>query len=110
MSFRLKPSTPIGNQLARIVADELHKATREMAEASPGGASSHAARTHVKKSRAVLRMLRKPLGDDYARLNEGARPAAHQLSAMRDADAIAITMDSLWRRYHDVITPAAFRR
>jgi len=110
MSFRLKPSKPIGNQLARIVAGELRMATQEMAERAPGEASIHEARTHVKKIRAVLRMLRKPLGNDYARLNECARSAAHQLSAIRDADAIATTMDSLWRRYHDVITPAAFRR
>ena len=110
MSFRLKPSKPIGNQLARIVAGELRQATQEMAERSPGETSIHEARTHVKKIRAVLRMLRKPLGNDYARLNECARSAAHQLSAIRDADAIATTMDSLWRRYHDVITPAAFRR
>jgi len=110
MSFRLKPSKRIGNQLARIVAGELRMATQEMAERAPGEASIHEARTHVKKIRAVLRMLRKPLGNDYARLNECARSAAHQLSAIRDADAIATTMDSLWRRYHDVITPAAFRR
>jgi len=110
MSFRLKPSKPIGHQLARIVAGELREATQEMAERSPGEASIHEARTHVKKIRAVLRMLRKPLGNDYARLNERARSAAHQLAAIRDADAIATTMDSLWRRYHNVITPAAFRR
>ena len=91
MSFRLKPSKPIGNQLARIVAGELRKATQEMAERSPGEASIHEARTHVKKIRAVLRMLRKPLGNDFARLNECARSAAHQLSAIRDADAIATT-------------------
>src|SRR5215471_1507872 len=110
MAFRLKPSNPIGNQLARIVAGEVRKAGQEMAERSPGEASIHEARTHVKKIRAVLRMLRKPLGNDYTRLNECSRSTAHQLSAIRDADAIATTMDSLWRRYHDVITPSAFRR
>jgi CHAD domain-containing protein len=110
MAFQLKRSKAIGNELARIVMSEVRKASREMAERSPGEESVHEARTHVKKVRSVLRLLRKPLGNDYVRLDESTRSAAHQLSATRDADALAGALDSLRRRYHDVFAPAALGR
>src|SRR5262245_33655298 len=109
MSFQLNHSKPIGAQLARIVVKELRKATREVLAGSPNEQSIHEARTHVKKIRSVLHLLRKTLGDDYDRLNECARAAAHRLATIRDADALIEEMESLRRRYRSVISSATLR-
>jgi CHAD domain-containing protein len=109
MSFELKKTKALDDQLARIVTREVRKAA-EQAKEPPGEASIHETRQHIKKTRSVLRLLRKALGDDYAKLNDDLRSAAHRLSVARDADALIPLMESLSGRYHDVITPAAVRR
>jgi CHAD domain-containing protein len=103
MAFRLKRRRSIGSQLAHIVASESRKATEEVTTDSPAEESVHEARKHVKKIRAVLRLLRSELGDDYTSLNKCSRSAAHQISEIRDADALLETITSLRQRYRAVI-------
>src|SRR5690349_7430467 len=109
MSFGLKTAKAIDDQLARIVKREVRKAV-EQAQAPPGEESIHETRQHIKKTRSVLHLLRKALGNDYAKLNGDLRSAAHRISVARDADALIPLMESLSGRYHDVITPAAVRK
>jgi len=109
MAFRLKNAKSIRAQLARIVAKELRKAADDVSRRSLREASIHDVRKHVKKVRAVLRLLRKELGDDYAPLNEQIRSAARRLSAVRDADALIEMMKALRRRYRRVLTPTVVR-
>jgi len=55
----------------------------------------HEARKCVKKTRAVLRLLKQNLGDDYGVLAWRLRRMAHQLSSLRDADAGPEMMNAL---------------
>jgi CHAD domain-containing protein len=106
----LKGAKSIGAQLSRVAASELRKATDELADPPLRAESIHEARKHVKKARSVLHLLRKALGDDYARFNGPMRSAAHRMSAVRDAEALLGTMKMLRRRYRGVIPVPAARR
>jgi CHAD domain-containing protein len=107
--FRLNAAKAIDDQLARIVARELRKAT-EAVDRARDEESIHAARKHIKKARSILHLLRKPLGRDYDSLNAPIRLAAHRIAAIRDADALLGTITTLSARYHDVISPAVRRK
>jgi len=109
MAFALKHRKSIGSQLARIVAKELRAAVDEVAHASSGGKAIHETRKRVKKIRSVLHLLRKELGDSYARLNDQVRSAARQLSAIRDADVLVATMEKVRRHHGRLVTPEIFR-
>jgi len=109
MAFRLKNGKAIGAQLARIVNDELRAALDAVAQASTGGASIHETRKHIKKIRSVLHLLRKELGDDYAPLNDRIRFAARQLSAVRDADVLVATLETLHRRHGRLLGPDVYK-
>lgn len=50
----------------------------------------HGARKRCKKLRAMLRLLREPLGTRYASLNSSIRDAARALSGQRDDDVMAV--------------------
>ena len=109
MSFRLKTTTAIDDQLARIVTREVRKAA-EKADEAPRETSIHDARQHIKKARSVLHLLRAALGGDYAELNDSLRSAANRMSGARDADALVPLMTSLSGRYHGAMTPGALRQ
>jgi CHAD domain-containing protein len=55
----------------------------------------HEARKRFKEIRALLRMIREPLGEQFAHENAWYRDAAHELAASRDADAILEALDKL---------------
>src|SRR5262245_38809181 len=67
------------------------------------GVAVHEARKHVKKIRAVLRLLQDDLGKAYDAENDRLRDAAHQLAALRDADAAAATMKALGHHFPQLL-------
>jgi CHAD domain-containing protein len=107
VAYRLKKGKSASKELSRVVAREFEKAVTDLdhADSSPAEAV-YEARKHVKKIRAVLRMLQKDLGKDYVVQNRRLRTVAHQLSSLRDADAAADTMESVRRRYPQLVTPS----
>src|SRR5215470_17405865 len=108
MAFRLEGAKSIGSQLARVVSNEVREAVASVTGA-PRESSVHDARKHVKKIRAILHLLRLAIGDDYDRIGERIRSAAHHMSAVRDADALITMMNALRRQSGGVITPAIAR-
>lgn len=84
-------------QLRRIVRSELSAALESLGE--PDDAGIHEARKSVKKTRAILRLLREPLASDYSDENARLRTVAHDLSSLRDADATLVTLRELHGRY-----------
>lgn len=74
---------PLHTQLQRVLRAELDTAI----EAIPSDV--HGARKRCKKLRAMLRLLRAPLGERYSPLNRGIRDAARALSGQRDDDVVA---------------------
>jgi CHAD domain-containing protein len=96
--------------LSRVVSAEL---TSAVAAAGADGTMSvddvHEVRKHVKKVRAVLRMLEPTLGKRYDSLSSGLRSASRRLSPLRDADASLETLEKLRARYPRVLTAAVVR-
>ena len=69
----------------------------------------HQARKRFKKIRAVLRLVRKELGDEfYATENTQFGGFGRKLSAVRDAEAMIETFDSLRDRFKDELAGVGF--
>jgi CHAD domain-containing protein len=104
MAYRLKPGRSLGNELSRIVRKECERALRDMDRSTDKAEAVYDARKRVKKIRAILHLLRVPLGRDYREYNGALRTVAHQLSAPRDADAALEIMATIRRHYPKVVT------
>ena len=81
----------------RIVRRETKKALKLLGSGrQPRDVAVHDARKQIKKARAALRLIRKPLGERrYRRANEGLRDAARPLGAIRDAKILVEAFDQL---------------
>jgi CHAD domain-containing protein len=97
MSGRLERGEAGTEGVRRIVRREAKKALDEL----PSGGQAkdvavHDARKRIKRARAALRLVRKPLGEKrYRRENEELRDAAAPLSAVRDAKILVEAFDRL---------------
>jgi CHAD domain-containing protein len=110
MAFRLKRGKSVAPELSRIVDKEVRDAVDELeTQDDLVGSGVHAARKHLKKTRAVLRLFEKDLGHRYSRFDAPLRAVGHRLAPMRDADAMLQTMKALREHYPRLITPSLFR-
>ena len=78
MAFRLE-QRPIAKQLRRLVRKELDAAIDGLDVGDASALRIHDARKHIKKARAIVKLLRGPLGKSYARQNERLRAAGRPL-------------------------------
>jgi CHAD domain-containing protein len=109
MAYRLRRKKSPANELSRVVTREFQKAVEEIGGQSASRTEAiHEARKHVKKIRAVLRLLQRKLGKDYRIHTRRLRAVAHQLSSLRDADATAETMEAVRDHYPRLITTPIF--
>jgi len=109
MAFRLKRRSGMAKQLQRIVRAELSASLAALGGAEADEEAIHEARKGVKKVRAVLRLLRAPLGSHYAEENAHLRAVRHTLAPIRDADVALDTLRGLHARYR-VALPASVVR
>jgi CHAD domain-containing protein len=100
MSYRLAISAAPADSVRACAREQLLGAVGELERPGEDPAKAvHQARKHLKKSRALLRLVRSELGEaTYRRENEALREAAAQLSATRDADVLVATVDKLAER------------
>jgi CHAD domain-containing protein len=83
----------------RELAENLGRAVRELRSGSRSDPRIHDIRKRLKYCRALLRLLRKPLGKDaYRRENARLRDAARPLTPVRDAAVLVKTLDGLCPR------------
>jgi CHAD domain-containing protein len=83
----------------RELAENLGRAVRELRSGSRSDPPIHDIRRRLKYCRALLRLLRKPLGKDaYRRENARLRDAARPMTPMRDAAVLVKTLDGLCAR------------
>jgi CHAD domain-containing protein len=109
VAYRLTKGKSPAKDISRVVAEEFDKALNEMGDATSGEAEVvYEARKHIKKIRAVLRMLQNDLGKDYSTQNRRLRALAHQLSTLRDADVTLDTMNSVRDHFARVVSPSIF--
>lgn len=97
MSYRLGISEPLADSVRACAREQLHGAATLLERPGDDPVEAvHAARKHLKKARALLRLVREQLGDDVYRSENGAlRDAAARLSQTRDADVLVATVEAL---------------
>src|SRR5438105_7666864 len=98
MSFTLDPTSPSPKAVRKKAEKQLQKAVEALsgeAGLDPDEAT-HDARKRTKRLRALLRLVRRELGDDvYHRENGALRDAARRLSPVRDAWVLVEALDDL---------------
>ena len=108
MSYRLRKKS-LPREVQRVAREELEGALKEVLTVTDQDRSTavHEARKHLKKIRALLRLLRPATGKAfYKRENAAMRKAAQTMSSIRDAHVRLQTIKKLTTRR----SPAAFAR
>ncbi len=97
MSYRLSISDPLPDSVRACAREQLWGAVVQLdGHGAEPAKAIHEARKHLKKTRALLRLVRPALGNRvYRAENAALRDAAAQLSATRDADVLVATVDGL---------------
>lgn len=83
MPYAFVSGEPLSAAIPRLMLEQLDRAAGYLAEADV-----HNARKRIKEIRAVLRLVRRPLGDQFAVENRWYRDAARTLASARDAEAV----------------------
>lgn len=108
MSFRIKTHGRIGAELQRVADQELAAAQAELRslDASGAGEAVHEARKHFKKLRALVQLLRGPLGAKNVRAEQAFyRDTGREFQRLRDAQAQTATLDKLTKRFFEKRRP-----
>ncbi|MCW2996433.1 MAG: domain containing protein, partial [Conexibacter sp.] len=94
MSYRLDLDLPVPDALRAVLAERLRHAEDALREGDDATTAVHDARKDIKKARALLRLARPDLdGKAYKRENTALREIARSLSAAREADVLAETLE-----------------
>ena len=89
MAYRFRRRESIEQGLQRITREQIRRAVREIRDpARDRHAVVHGIRRRFKKIRALLQLLRVPLGRQYGRENACFRDAGRRVSSIRDAESV----------------------
>ena len=89
MAFRFKLREPLVKGVRRIAAEQLANAAARLQGDSDPESGVHEARKSLKRTRALLRLVRPGLGESqYRKSNDRLRDIARMLSAARDRDVV----------------------
>ena len=86
-------------EIRRIAKEQLEGAAVSLEGRGKRDAAIHDARKRVKKTRALLRLVKQELGEAFDAENARLREAGRSLSEFRDAVAIIDTFDDLREKY-----------
>lgn len=97
MKYRLKRGESAPEGVRRMAAEQLDKALEHLAcQDGKRDKHIHEARKATKRLRALVRLVRRELGDEvYALENQCYRDAGQRLSELRDATVLVETLDRL---------------
>ena len=97
MEYRLKRGESAPEGVRRMAAEQLDKALEYLAcQDGKRDKHIHEARKATKRLRALVRLVRRELGDEvYALENQCYRDAGQRLSELRDATVLVETLDRL---------------
>ncbi|MGI8740049.1 MAG: CHAD domain-containing protein [Gammaproteobacteria bacterium] len=96
MSLRLEAAEPAPQGIRRIVYEQIDAGMQELGDGRRNPHTAiHSARQRCKRIRAVLRLVRRDLGDQYRPENVCFRDIARGLSDVRDAVAVIEALDKL---------------
>ena len=109
MAYQLEAQEPISTGIKRITREQLDQALTELSDTDNSqGEAVHEARKCLKKTRAVVRLVRDQLGKNYQRENVCFRNAGRRLSDLRDADVLIETLDQLTKHFAASVSSNAF--
>ena len=96
MSLRIKHGRPVDQEIRRLFEKQLSTAIAELTEDRGIRAGRvHDSRRRVKKARAILHLVREPLGKEYRRVNRVLARASDLLGELTDADRVIQTLDGV---------------
>jgi CHAD domain-containing protein len=104
LAYSFQPQAGVPQEIKRIAVEELEGAIGSLCgRRMSRDLAIHDARKHVKKLRALLRLVRDEFGEAFTPLNTRLRDAGRALSQFRDAIATLETFDSVKDKFaHDV--------
>jgi hypothetical protein len=96
VGYRLHPQQPVAHEVRRIAARQLELAIEGLTGTDLGNQddSVHTARRHIKKVRALIRLVRPAMGRRYRVANRVLRAVSQLLAPIADGQA---TVDTLTR-------------
>ncbi len=96
MSYRLRPGTPISEEIRRAGAGQVSIILSRLTARASQGSAVHDARRAVKRLRALATLIRPAIGKAaHAGLQDRLRAIARPLSGLRDVQAMRGTIASL---------------
>lgn len=96
MPYSFEHNEPIPAAIPRIMREQLARAREQLTDTNaPPEKRVHDARKRFKETRALLRMVREPLGAQFTVENRWFRDAGRELAAVRDADAVLEALEKL---------------
>ena len=103
MSYRLTPGRSLTADVRWIVDKQLVTAISKLRSAGDHKSDEvvHEARRHVKKARALIRLVQSALGDAYYGSNRRLRVVNRMLAGIADGEAMVDTIVRLGQKYRD---------
>lgn len=96
MAYAFEHDESLTVAIPRLMNEQIARAREQLIdESAPQEKRVHDARKRFKETRALLRMIREPLGAQFAVENAWFRDAGRELAAVRDADAVLEALEKL---------------
>lgn len=109
MGYKLRPKDP-AEEIRKVARQGIDKAIEALSVSPAERAEGvHQARKRFKELRALLRLVRKPLGGDFKHENQRLRDLGRTLAESRDAAAMLESWDLLAQRFAEPFAEDAFR-
>ncbi len=106
MAYRFKTKESFAKGFRRIVAEQIGAAEQRLSQSTIDPTNVHEARKNLKRTRALLRLMRPALGDElFKRENARLRDAGALLSARRDAHVLDQTLVNLGPEPDSALAP-----
>lgn len=110
MGYKLRPQDPAA-EVRKVARQGIDKAIEALSlPPAERGEGVHQARKRFKELRALLRLVRKPLGHEFQRENQRLRDLGRVLSESRDATAMLESWDLLAKRYPELFGEEDFKQ
>src|SRR5689334_2335445 len=100
MPFELNLARPLSEEVPHLVSLQIGRNEAHLRSHGPADKRIHDVRKRIKETRALLRLVREPLGSRFGQENKWYRNAGRDLSAARDAIALIESADKL-RKHSD---------
>jgi CHAD domain-containing protein len=96
MAYAFEHGETVPAAIVRLMHEQISRAREQLTdETAPPEKRVHDARKRFKETRALLRMIRDPLGAQFDIENAWFRDAGRELAAVRDADAVLEALEPL---------------